>query len=77
MSMQRFILGLANKKLVVKKMGNVTGAVGIHFANKQLGYLNIVNSKPVDLFAIADVTADDIRKSNVEQLLMEGHLQIV
>jgi hypothetical protein len=77
MSMQKLLLGLANKKLSIKKAGNVTGSVYLHFYNPKIPDLVLNNSEPVDLFAWTDVTVAEIKRSNLEQHVMSGDIVLL
>jgi hypothetical protein len=68
--------GLIEKKLKVKKAPNVQGSVRIHFPNKDIQDFILINGDPVDVFGRINVTADDIRKSNLEALLAQGHVVV-
>lgn len=68
---------LIEKKLNVKKAPMVQGTVRIHFPNKEIQDFVLTNWQVVDVFARMGVTVADVKQSNLESLLTQGHIVLV
>jgi hypothetical protein len=73
----QFLKALIEKKLWVKKAGNVQGSVYIHFPDKAVADIVLNNWEPVNVFGRINISMDQIKMSNLEQLMLAGHVQIV
>lgn len=68
---------IIEKNLWVKKSPMATGAVRIHFPSHEIQDIVLTNQEPVNVFGRINVTAEQIRLSNLNQLLIHGDIQIV
>lgn len=68
---------MIEKKLWVKKAPNSTGAVRIHFPSNDIQDIVLTNHDAVNVFGRINITAEQIKLSNLEQLLVQGIIQIV
>jgi hypothetical protein len=68
--------GLIEKKLSVKKAPMVAGAVRIHFPNPEIQDFVLTNWQPVDIFARMGMSVDDVKKSNLADLIAQGHIVV-
>lgn len=68
--------GLIEKNLKVRKAPRVQGAVKIHFPNPKITDITLTNFAPVDIFSRIGITEDDIKSSNLEDLVNQRILAI-
>jgi hypothetical protein len=68
---------ILNKNLWVKKAANVQGSVCIHFPSNDLQDIILTGWEPVNVFGRINATVDQIKLSNLEDLYIAGHIQIV
>lgn len=68
---------MIKKELKIQKAPSVQGAVCIHFQNKEVKDIILNDFSIVDVFKRINITAGDIRKSNIQQLLLRGDLIVV
>jgi len=77
MSSHGLMKGLIEQKISVKKAPQVQGTVRIHFPNKEIQDFVLTNWQPVDIFARMGVTVEDVKMSNLGDLIAQGHLILV
>ena len=70
--LQKIMVGMNKKQLKVKKAPNVQGSVRIYFHNKAVEDVVLNNFDEVELFKRIGIEADDIKKSNLEMLVIRG-----
>lgn len=68
---------MLKKELKVQKAPSVQGAVCIHFQNPEVKDIVLNDFSVVDVFKRINVTAGDVRKSNIQQLLLRGDLVVI
>ncbi len=68
---------IAKKDLKIKKSDKVQGSVCISFQSEEVKNINITNSNVVDIFGRIGITADDVKKSNIQTLLNQGLIVLV
>lgn len=69
--------GILKKELKLKKAPTVQGAVCIHFQNPEVKDVVLTDAMVVDVFKRINFQASDIKKSNIQQLILRGDLQVV
>lgn len=77
MASPHLMKAIIEKNLWVKKSSNVQGAVRIHFPSKEIQDIVLSNFEPVNVFGRIGVTAEQIKLSNLERLLIAGDIQVV
>jgi hypothetical protein len=75
--MPNLLKAMMSKKLVVRKGVNRTGQIRIHFPNPKVQDIVLSNNMPVDVFGRINIQIEDVQKSNVEQLILRGDLEVV
>lgn len=68
---------ILDKNLWVKKSPQVAGSVRIHFPSAEVADIVLSNTEPVDIFGRINVTAEQIKLSNLSKLLVAGDIQVV
>lgn len=68
---------LIEKKLLVKKAGNVQGAVRIHFPSPKVQDIILTGWDPVDVFGRIGMTEEQVKLSNLESLILAGHVKVL
>ena len=74
---QNFLNGILMKKMIVKKAPMVQGQVCIHFPNPAVQDIILKDYSEVDVFQRINITADDVKTSNISQLLSRGDIVLV
>lgn len=69
--------GVLKKQLWIKKSPAVQGAVCIHFHSKNVKDIILSNFDKVDVFQRINIQPEDIKKSNLQALLLRGDVQVV
>jgi len=69
--------GILEKKILVKKAGNVQGSVRIHFPDPKVQDIVLTNFDTVNVFGRIGMTAELVKISNLSTLVLSGVLQIV
>lgn len=77
MASPQIMKAVIEKSLKVKKSANVQGAVRIHFPSKEIADIVLTDFQPVSVFGRINMTAEQVKLSNLEKLLIEGVIQIV
>jgi len=75
--MPNLLKAMMLKKLVVRKGMNRTGQVRIHFPNPEIQDILLSNFGPVDVFGRINMTVEDVQKSNLEQLVLRGDVEVL
>lgn len=73
----QLLKAIMSKKLFIKKGANVQGSVRIHFPDPGVQDIVLSNWEPVDVFGRIKIDAEQIRLSNLEELVVAGDVQIV
>lgn len=68
---------LIEKKLLIKKAGQVQGAVCVHFPSPNIQDIILTGWDPVDVFGRIGMTDEQVRLSNLEQLIVSGHVKVI
>lgn len=66
--------GMMKKCLWVKKGPAVQGSVCIHFHSKNVKDIVLTDFAKVDVFQRMNIQSEDITKSNLEALMLKGHI---
>lgn len=74
--LKRLQEGMIKKELKVQKAPSVQGAVCIHFQNPEVKDIILNDFSMVDVFKRINITAADIRKSNLQALVLRGDLVV-
>lgn len=69
--------GILKKELKLKKAPSVQGAVCIHFHNPEVKDIVLNDASVVDVFKRINFQASDVKKSNIQQLVLRGDLVVV
>jgi hypothetical protein len=68
---------IIEKNLWVQKARNVQGSVRIHFPSESVADLVLSGWEPVNVFGRIGMTNEQIKLSNLEQLINAGDIQVV
>ena len=68
---------LIEKKLFVKKTKKVQGSICIHFPSPDVQDLVLSGWDPVDVFGRINMTAEQVRLSNLEAHIINGDIEVV
>lgn len=67
---------MLEKTLWVKKAANVQGSVRVHFPDPNIQDIVLTGWAPVNVFGRIGITAEQVKLSNLEQLLLAGDIQL-
>lgn len=75
--LKKLLEGIVKKNLKVQKAPSVQGAVCIHFPNPEIKDVILQDFSPVDIFMRINMSVGDIKKSNIQQLILRGDLVVL
>ncbi len=74
--MRKLTEGLLKKSLKVKKAPSVQGSICIHFPNPEVKDIVLKDFTEVEVFKRLNITLEDVKRSNIQQLVLRGDLVI-
>jgi hypothetical protein len=76
MASARLMKGIAKRNLKVRKL--ISGEVMIKFMNEKIKPIMVGHSLPIEIFqARENLSADDVRHSNLIDLEAHGHIEVI